>query len=808
MKLKFKATAQDWLIFGLFALLLLLVVSILVNNIHSFANYGTFAGLNPFTAIFHNFAAVIVFYAFAMVFLFATVKNYFFDQEKGFGFVSGAKDEKGFSRWCTNKEMKKDLSELNIQDDEYDHAGFPIINNGEKLWVDDGESHNLVIGSTGSGKTQCVIHPLVKILAKRGESMVVTDPKGEIYRESCGLLKQKGYQILILNFRDPQRGNSWNPLNLPYKFYKQGNSDKAIELLDDLAANILYEEGGGNKDPFWEKTSADYFLGLALALFEDGKEEEININSINSMTIIGEDKYNQRSTYMKEYFSGKDQNSTAYRCVSGTIFAPDDTKGSILSTFRQKLRPYSSGENLSEMLSRNDFDIDSIGKQKTAVFIIIQDEKKTYHALATAFIKQCYESLIDVAQHTPKGQLPVRTNFILDEFANMPPFKDITTMITAARSRLIRFTMIIQNFAQLDSVYGKDDAQTIRGNCNNMLYLLTSELAALKEISELCGDKMVKVGKGDKEREEARPLVTVADLQRMKPFEAIVKRIRLNPYKTKLTPNFKIDWGFPKVEADPFKEREKHPVQLFDIREFVKNKKAENFKNLVENAGNNNPSGRKPIYDGPNPFEALKRNNNINQNNEQSARPNPFEMMAKQTPPMQSAPTGGVNIDDLVKKIDAKIAELEKEEQEEEAKRKQEEQNKKEQENKEIQPEIKEEVNKPLQSSVNNEQPVQEQINTPKAEEKPLKEITKDSPASNIAPTMFSGFMNKIENAMEEEPKQNENITVHKTEAPEINNIPHKTSYTQMQKGKKVKDSEVSKYAITDDQFFDDFFDE
>ena len=175
---------------------------------------------------------------------------------------------------------------------------------------------------------------------------------------------------------------------------------------------------------------------------------------------------------------------------------------------------------------------------------------------------------------------------------------------------------------------------------------------------------------------------------------------------------------------------------------------------------------------------------------------------------MQSAPTGGVNIDDLVKKIDAKIAELEKEEQEEEAKRKQEEQNKKEQENKEIQPEIKEEVNKPLQSSVNNEQPVQEQINTPKAEEKPLKEIKKDSPASNIAPTMFSGFMNKIENAMEEESKQNENITVHKTEAPEINNIPHKTSYTQMQKGKKVKDSEVSKYAITDDQFFDDFFDE
>ena len=87
------------------------------------------------------------------------------------------------------------------------------------MWVDNGESHNIVIGSTGTGKTQCVILPLVKILAKKGESMIITDPKGEIYRANAGLLKQKGYQILVLNFRDPQQGNTWNPLNLPYKLY-------------------------------------------------------------------------------------------------------------------------------------------------------------------------------------------------------------------------------------------------------------------------------------------------------------------------------------------------------------------------------------------------------------------------------------------------------------------------------------------------------------------------------------------------------------------------------------------------------------
>jgi type IV secretion system protein VirD4 len=89
---------------------------------------------------------------------------------------------------------------------------FPLINNGKELWVDDGEFHSLIIGSTGSGKTEMLVQPLVKVLAKKGESMIITDPKGEIYEKNAMELKEKGYNIVLLNFRDPQRGNSWNPL--------------------------------------------------------------------------------------------------------------------------------------------------------------------------------------------------------------------------------------------------------------------------------------------------------------------------------------------------------------------------------------------------------------------------------------------------------------------------------------------------------------------------------------------------------------------------------------------------------------------
>ena len=205
---------------------------------------------------------------------------------------------------------------------------------------------------------------------------------------------------------------------------------EAIELLNDVALNILYDPSNKSESDFWEKSAADYFSGLALGLFQDAKEEEVNLNSINVMSTVGEERY-ATSNYIKEYFGMKGEKSNAYMFASSTINAPNDTKGGLLATFRQKIRNFSTGESLSEMLSYSDFNMKDIGNGKTAVFMIIHDEKKTYHPLMTIFIKQCYETLIDVAQENG-GKLPVRTNFILDEFANMPPLKDVTTMITAA----------------------------------------------------------------------------------------------------------------------------------------------------------------------------------------------------------------------------------------------------------------------------------------------------------------------------------------------------------------------------------------
>ena len=592
MKLKFRADKDDVMIFIVFAIFLLYIVAIGIVNLHSFATEGYFSGLNPFPAFTPKFLwMTLLIYFLALVGMLVSVKSYFFEMEKGFGFTSEKKD-KGYSRWAKDKEMKaeKDIVMVTPQQEVSDVAGVPLLLSDKEAWVDNGEYHTLVIGSTGSGKTQTVIKPTVKLLAKAGESMIITDPKGEIYEATANMLRDKGYDVQILNFRDPQNGSSWNPLSLPYRMYKSGNQDKAIELLDDLALNILYDDSSNNSDPFWEKTSADYFSGVALGLFEDAKEEEININSISLMTTVGEEKFGG-STYIKEYFSFKDPASASVINASSTINAPTDTKGSILSVFRQKIKLFASRENLSEMLSHSDIELADIGRRKTALFIVVQDEKKTYHSLVTILLKQCYE--------------------------------------------------------------------TLKGNCGNIIYLISAELAALEEISKMCGEVKSK----DDDKTASTPLVTVSDLQRMKQFEVIILRMRMQPFKTKFTPDFQLDWGktFPKAT---YPSREKQQVHTFDIKTFVKEKKKEKLLEMMNSSspngeGGNTPPGfvppnlfgigaganNNPMGEGmPNPTGMPRPNNPINNNTKDPLIPGNIIVAAAINPATKNPIAFGLNI--------------------------------------------------------------------------------------------------------------------------------------------------------------------
>mgnify|MGYP000752564987 FL=1 len=655
--MKFKVTKKDFMLFCIYCGILLYFCAIVVLNFSSFSTDGTFYGLLPFKAFTPQYIGFTLgLFVAALILIFTSVSSKIFSKDKGegFGLFFSEKSSDGYSKWASDKDIKTDKNIVKVRtiDDHIEAAGVALVNNGKEMWVDNGEYHNLIIGSTGSGKTECVVKPLVNLLSKKGESMVITDPKGEIYQYCGEYLKKQGYNIVILNFRDPEKGNSWNPLALPYMYYKQGNQDKATELLEDVSLNILYDKSEGGDSAFWQKSAADYFSGLTMGLFMDAKEKEVNLNSINFMSTVGEERRGTK-TYIQEYFNLKGEASPAYIFASNTINAPNDTKGGILSTFRQKIRLFSTKENLSEMLSYSDFDMRDIGNKKTAVFMIIHDEKKTYHGLMTIFIKQCYETLIDCAQANG-GKLTYRTNFILDEFANMPPLKDVDSMVTAARSRAIRFSFIIQNFAQLNDVYGEEVAQVIKGNCGNLIYLISTELKALEEISKMCGEVKSK----EKDKTASTPLVTVSDLQKLKLFQAIIIRWRKNPFKTDLAPDFKIDWGIERKDA-VLPTREKTQIELFDVKKFVSEKKKEEaMNNPGMMGGMDNPfmggGGFNPFM-GANPFMGPRPNSSPMTSN-QAPAPNPF---------MGGGEVTSKDIDDMVKEIEKKLQALDEEEKKE-----------------------------------------------------------------------------------------------------------------------------------------------
>lgn len=319
-------------------------------------------------------------------------------------------------------------------------------------------------------------------------------------------------------------------------------------------------------------------------MFSDAKKEEINLNTILSMDASGEEKFGARN-YIKEYINFRQSSDLSYINASGTVFAPNDTKGSILSVFRQCIKVYASKIELSKMLATSDFDMASIGEEKHAIFIIMQDEKRTYHPLVSTFIKQCYDTLL-IDAHSKTGRLSSRVNFVLDEFANITPISDMSSMITAARSRNIRFYLVIQGINQLTSQYGVADADVIKGNCGNWIYLVSKELPILREISELCGTEKIYKSSGQIGLE--KPLISVSRLLKMPLGQVLILRDRESPFLSHLPDisSYK-NWQKPMsyIKDEPVLERE--DLHIFDLREFVKNaKKAELLKKMNTESSN------------------------------------------------------------------------------------------------------------------------------------------------------------------------------------------------------------------------------
>ena len=407
-------------------------------------------------------------------------------------------------------------------------GGVPLAQGANHtVYVDQTDSHTMVFGSTGSKKTRTVVMPTVKIMGSANESMIINDPKGELFYRLSGELRHQGYDILVLNFRDPARSNSWNPLAIPYQWYLENNIDKAAELVNDMAINLITSEDIGTNDPFWSQSASDMFFGLALLLFKYCKDHDVPQQAANiSNLMILRRKLFAGDTYDSDLWTYAQEDEFVASSLSGVIASTGarGTKAGILSTFDQRMRTFVIQPTLMDMLSTLDFDIGSITEKKTALFIITPDEKSAYHKLVSLFVKQSYEYTIYKAMKNQNGKVDIRLNYILDEFGTLPAITDMNSMIAAARSRDIRFVLITQSKHQLIQHYG-NDAQTIISNCNNWIFLTSREIELLQDISMLCG-----------EDEKQKPNMSVFDLQHFDKDsgEALLLCARMKPCRINL----------------------------------------------------------------------------------------------------------------------------------------------------------------------------------------------------------------------------------------------------------------------------------
>ena len=452
-----------------------------------------------------------------------------------------------YARWSTVEEMKKYVKGVNLETG-VKKSGLPVMYDDNFLYIDDRECHSLIVGSTGCGKTQSVTLPMIRLAIEAGDNIIVNDVKGELHNIISDKLKKEGYNVIVIDFENPSLGNSWNPLLLPYQLYKSGDKDRAIELIEDLGYYIFTDKLDAG-DPFWVNSTIDFFTGLALYLFENGKEDEINLNSIYSISANGIDKKNGIS-YFDLIMNGIDKNSNIYFNLSGTLLAPNETKGSIISVFNQKIKRYITRESLCKMLSTSDFDIKSIGNEKTALFMV-----SGKNSFSNSFLPLLVSQIITCVDLYGNGN--VLNNVLLDEFECLLPIKNFGKIINYCRGMRVRFTVFIKSFIDLISTYGEENAEIIKMCFGNVVYLLANDLLTLEEVSKLCGNEMVN---GNIE-----PLITVEELKIFNNFEAIVLIPRMMPFKTKLLPDYMIDYGYEIIKSE-IPSRVDKDISIFDIK--------------------------------------------------------------------------------------------------------------------------------------------------------------------------------------------------------------------------------------------------
>lgn len=485
--------------------------------------------------------------------------------EKGFNL-----GQKGVARWTSSQEIKEQYEEIPDRDLSFPGTGGTIISRiGDRLYIDTSPVNNLLIGITRSGKGEMFVFPSIDVYSRAEEktSLVICDPKLELYKSSKQTLEQRGYEVYLLNLDDPLHSMGFNPLEQILNLYLEKDYANAELLAQAFSYSIFNPDKPASSDTFWNDMASSLLTALILAHLEDciqmdeienennrkkwekdGHTEPFepshkNVKKVTMYSILNtftelariKDRDDPDINLLDDYFNKRPALNRAKLKYAGIEIAGYRTKSSIFATMLSKLTVFTY-ENVARMTAESSIRLEDIGfgERPMAVFLGIPDYDKSTHFLASVFIRQMYFVLAKRATRIKSGKCTRKVKVIADEFGNIPAIEGMEHIITVCLGRNISFDLVIQSYSQLKKLYGEND-ETIIGNCGNQIYILTDDENTAEGFSKLLGNETIidmqrsgeriSTHKHFMENTQEKPLLNPNELMELYEGECVVKRV-------------------------------------------------------------------------------------------------------------------------------------------------------------------------------------------------------------------------------------------------------------------------------------------
>ncbi len=431
--------------------------------------------------------------------------------------------------------------------------------------VDTGDVHTMMIGAAGCGKTAFWLYPNLEYACAAGMSFLTTDTKGDLYRNYGNICKAYGYDVAVIDLRNPTKSDGDNLLHLINKYmdlYKENgklaDKAKAEKYAKIIAKTLIYSDGDASsfgQNAFFYDAAEGLMTATILLIAEFAEPEQRHIVSVFKLIqdLLGPSQIKGMNQF--QLLMGRLPADHKARWFAGSALnTSEQAMQSVLSTAMSRLNAFLDSELEQILCFDTAIDAEKFCSQKCAVFVVLPEENPNTYFMVSLLIQQLYREILTVADENG-GSLKNRVMFYCDEFGSLPPISSAEVMYSASRSRKLSIVSIIQSYQQLEKNYGKEGASIIQDNCQLTIaggFAPTSETANI--ISKALGTRTVMTGSVSRGHESSseslqmteRPLMSADELKSMKPGSFIVMKTGTHPFISKLKLFTKWDIAFDK----------------------------------------------------------------------------------------------------------------------------------------------------------------------------------------------------------------------------------------------------------------------